>query len=366
MGIEVGGEFYLSLSHFLSKTTDQFYHFIPDDAQLFFTSSGRCSLKIIIKALKLTKKDEVLLPSYLCEEVLKPFKEERIHVQFYKVDEHLIVDINDIKQKITKRTKALLIIHYFGFPQPIKLIQKLCRNYSIYLIEDVTQAFMSKQDNIPLGWFGDFNFTSFRKFLPVLDGSLLLFNKNLIYVKKVKWKKYYLGYYLYQYLRFFGMFLKCLYLRLGIIPKFFFLKPFEYADKILNEYPKPVEMSRLSKKLLKKFDFDSIILKRRENFQYLLKNWTCVSIKPLFKKLPNNVCPFGFPAITKNRDFIRQKLIKRKIYTPVHWNLPIEIDKKQFRTSWEISKNILTIPIDQRYGKPEMDWIINALKEIHS
>ena len=45
------------------------------------------------------------------------------------------------------------------------------------------------------------------------------------------------------------------------------------------------------------------------------------------------------------------RLIKNKVYCPVHWILPEEIDKKEFKDSLNISERILTIPIDQKYAK---------------
>ena len=135
---------------------------------------------------------------------------------------------------------------------------------------------------------------------------------------------------------------------------------------MLNKYPKPAKISVLSKSLLYKFDFDEIVSRRRRNFQYLLDNWHFKIIQPLFHSLPPDVCPLGFPVIVKDRDYIKQELIKRRIYSPIHWNLPPDIDKEEFKGSWEISRHILTIPVDQRYGLSEMDYILEQIQEIEA
>lgn len=360
---EIGGEFHLQPSNLFKKSANQLDRFISCDSRCFLTSSGRDSLKVVIKILNLTPDDGVLLPSYLCKEILIPFKEENISFSFYKINLDLSVDIDDIKKRITKKHKALLIIHYFGFSQPIEEIQRLTREYSLCLIEDISHSFLSCYASKPSGSFGDVSFSSFRKLLPIFDGSLLCINKKEI-DNSFGWKSHSLDWILYLYLRGLSMFLKYIYLKTHSIPKLLFLKLFFWADKILNAYPKPVKISCLSRSLLNKFDFDNIISRRRANFQYLLDNWQFTCINPLFNRLPFDICPFGFPVLTKNRDYIRQELIKRKIYLPIHWNLPPEVDRVEFNTSWEISRNILTIPIDQRYKTRDMDYLVKQIEEI--
>ena len=362
---EIGGEFPLPVSYIFTRRTNQLRRFIPNSAQYCLTASGRDSLSLIIRILGLTQNDEVLLPSYLCVDILTPFKEEGVNFTFYKVDGDLRVDIGDIEGKITRKTKALLIIHYFGYPQAIGEIQKLAEERSLYLIEDAVQSFLSKSNGRLLGQFGYIGFTSFRKFLPVLDGSLVLINREQMNNNfKCIWAKASATHLLYLCLRYLGMSLKNLYLKIHLIPKPLFLWFFALSDRVLNKYPKPAKMSDLSKRFLSRLDFGDIITKRRTNFQYLLDNWHFDIIQPLFHELPTDVCPLGFPVLARDRDYIKQELVKRGIYPPIHWNLSSDIDKKEFKTSWEISQEILTIPIDQRYELDDMDYILRQIEEI--
>lgn len=359
---EIGGEFHLPISYLFKKRLNQFNRFIPNSAS-FLTSSGRDSLSLIIKLLGLTPDDEVLLPSYLCPDILRPFREAGIATSFYRINRNLSIDFDDIERRITKKTKALLVIHYFGYPQPIKEIRRLADKHSLWWIEDSVQSFLSKYDAQPLGWFGDIGFTSYRKFLPILDGSLVLINNKEL-GDSPEWETNSLNYWLYLCLRYWGMRLKSLYLKTYLAPKPLFLWFFDQAERTLNRRPKPARMSALSKRLLNRFDFDDIISRRRRNFQYLLNNWPSKTIQPLFQKLPADVCPLGFPVFANNRDYVKQQSIRRRIYPPIHWELPEEVDKDEFAVSWEISRHILTIPIDQRYGLDEMNYIIRQVKEI--
>ena len=88
------------------------------------------------------------------------------------------VNVDDIRSKIDDKTKALFIIHYYGFPQNITEIKKLCDEKGLYLLEDCAHAFLSKIGNDYLGTFGAFGILSMQKFLPLPNGGVLLINNN--------------------------------------------------------------------------------------------------------------------------------------------------------------------------------------------
>jgi dTDP-4-amino-4,6-dideoxygalactose transaminase len=85
------------------------------------------------------------------------------------------------------------------------------------------------------------------------------------------------------------------------------------------------------------------------------------SAPPFYRKLPAGVCPLGFPILAKDRDGLKKMLIKNRIYPPIHWKLPSEVDKEEFSASWQISKHILTIPIDQRYKTEDMQFVADTI-----
>ncbi len=65
--------------------------------------------------------------------------------------------------------------------------------------------------------------------------------------------------------------------------------------------------------------------------------------------------------MAKDRDGLKKMLIKNRIYPPIHWKLPSEVDKEEFSASWQVSKHILTIPIDQRYKTEDMQFVADTL-----
>ena len=110
-----------------------------------------------------------------------------------------------------------------------------------------------------------------------------------------------------------------------------------------------IKMTNESKRRLNSsFDKNEIGRKRRENFSYLLDRIKHIAIYP---KLPEEVIPLGFPISVKRRDYVQKSLFKNNIYCPIHWG----------GLRHELSKEILTLPCDQRYSEKEMEFLCNRI-----
>ncbi len=112
------------------------------------------------------------------------------------------INPKEIEKKITKKTKALLIVHLAGLPCDMKSILKIVKKYKLKLIEDCAHAIESKYYNQHVGNFGDTGCFSFytTKNLTTGEGGMIVCNKNEIYKKirvarlhglsKDAWKRY--------------------------------------------------------------------------------------------------------------------------------------------------------------------------------
>ena len=97
----------------------------------------------------------------------------------------LSMDIKEIEKKITKRTKAILVVHAFGFPAKIKKIIKIAKKYNLKIIEDVAEAIGAKINKKLCGTFGDVSCFSFfsNKIITTGEGGMLLIKKKNVYNK---------------------------------------------------------------------------------------------------------------------------------------------------------------------------------------
>ena len=120
----------------------------------------QCLINPMVRKLKID--DEVLLPAICWSTSLWPIIQSGLKVKFVDIDlKTLNIDINDLERKITKKTKALMLVHAMGNCADMQKIVKICKMNKIILIEDTCEALGSKHKGKQLGTFGDFSSYSF-------------------------------------------------------------------------------------------------------------------------------------------------------------------------------------------------------------
>ncbi len=112
------------------------------------------------------------------------------------------IDPKEIEKKITKRTKALLIVHFAGRPCDMTQILRIVKKYKLKLIEDCAHSIESKYKGKHVGTFGDFGCFSFyaTKNLSIGEGGMLITNNKKLYERarvlslhgmdKAAWNRY--------------------------------------------------------------------------------------------------------------------------------------------------------------------------------
>jgi len=343
----IGSEFYLEPEIFSHRRENWKKHF-PKKNKIFL-STGSDAIVFLVKVHNIKK---ILIPTYIEKEVLKLIQEQKVKIKFYKINKDLTIDIKNLQND--DNFDSILIIHYFGYPQCMLTLKKKCKQLNLQIIEDCVQSMLSSYKGKPLGTFGDASFNSLRKFIGIPDGSIVISNQKIRLLESKNHKKFIKK-------RFESILGKYYYLNGNSnYSNYYFKESFVNAEKYHNKYEMPAPMSSLSSQILDYIDFDFIKKRRRQNFRYLLKHLKKISF---FKKLPNNVCPLGFPIIIKNREQVRKKLIENGIFPPIHWKIKFN-DEEIFSDAEMISKSILTIPIDQRYTILDMKQIVDVFKKL--
>ena len=148
-------------------------------------SSARYGLYLILKSLPIREGvDEVILPAYMPVIVAKVAMLCGLKPVFVDVDpETLNMDPDDVERKITKNTKAIIMVHLYGVPCDIDRIVSIARKHNIFLIEDASQALGANYKGRKVGSFGDasvFSF-NFRKNLSTGGGAIVLTNNKALY-----------------------------------------------------------------------------------------------------------------------------------------------------------------------------------------
>lgn len=154
-------------------------------------ANGTDALFIALKALNLNKGDEVIVPAMTWKSsVLASFNLDfkTILVDIEKNGSDF--DLNKLKKKITKKTKAIIVVHLYGNPANIKGIKRLIKNKNISIIEDAAQAhgafdFMLKKKIGSIGDIACFSFYPGKNLGAYGDAGCITTNNNLL-SKKIR------------------------------------------------------------------------------------------------------------------------------------------------------------------------------------
>ena len=133
------------------------------------TNSGSSANLLALQCLinpyrkkKLNKGDEVLIPALCWSTSLWPIIQSGLKPVFVDVDiNNLNIDLNDMERKISKKTKAIMLVHVLGNCPNMKLLIKLKKKYNLILIEDTCESLGTKYNGKFLGTFGEFSTYSF-------------------------------------------------------------------------------------------------------------------------------------------------------------------------------------------------------------
>jgi perosamine synthetase len=146
--------------------------------------SARMGFNAIIDTLGLNPGDEVILSAYNYHVMAYLLAHKGIDLVF--VDIHpKTYNINPdlIEEKITSRTKAILVTHLFGLSAGMQTIKDICERHHLFLIEDVAHSCGAEVEGRKLGRFGDFALFSFGtgKGLLALSGGMIVARDHIFF-----------------------------------------------------------------------------------------------------------------------------------------------------------------------------------------
>jgi len=147
---------------------------------IYLFSSGRSALTAIFHAFGIGKKDEVIVQAFTCMVVANAICFSGATPVYVDIDATLNIDPNDLIQKITSRTKAIVVQHTFGVPADMEAIVAIAKKYHIYVIEDCAHAFGATYKGKKVGTIGDaaiFSFGRDKVLSSVYGGAALIRDK---------------------------------------------------------------------------------------------------------------------------------------------------------------------------------------------
>lgn len=295
-------------------------------------NTGRNSLEYIIKANKYKK---IYIPYYICSSMLEPINKLGIEYKQYNIDSNFnpIIEFEDIK-----KDELFLYVNYFGVcSKNVEMILSNSCSRQFHICIDNTQSFYS----LPKG--EEHTIYSARKFFGVPDGAYLYtINKlNEDFDKEVGFNKV-------------DALLKRI--DLGCNEAYE-----DFKKSSIFHRNKPIkQMSNLSRKILNSIDYEEVKKVRIDNFKYIhlhLKKYNKIKLD-----IDNIEVPMVYPFLDLNAINLREYLIKNYIYVAQYW--PGIIDSlKGEDIEKEFINNLISIPIDQRYSRYDMERIVSLIEK---
>jgi len=133
-----------------------------DVKNVIAVANGTISLDIALKSLRIKQGDEVIVPPFTFISTANAVLFQGAKPVFADVDEKTFnINPDDLAEKMSDRTKAIIAVHLFGHPFDVKAIQDVCEDHNVYLIEDCAQAHGAEYDGKKVGRFGIAGYFSF-------------------------------------------------------------------------------------------------------------------------------------------------------------------------------------------------------------
>ena len=137
------------------------------------TTSGTTALELAVRLLNLREGDEVIAPSFTFSSTVNAILlSHGARVRFVDIEpETLNIDVDKIESAITKKTKALMIVHYAGISPDMDRVLSIAKKHNLKIIEDAAQAIGSTYKGRFLGTIGDFGCLSFHGTKNITSGE---------------------------------------------------------------------------------------------------------------------------------------------------------------------------------------------------
>lgn len=367
-----------------------------DGGNCTFYFKGRNAIWHAAGALKLLPGDTILLPSYHCGAELDAILKTGANVDFYRVDRSARIDAAHLESLIREGARAVLITHYFGFPDPrLAEVLALCRARNLFVVEDCAHALYSRSEGELLGTFGNVAAFSLFKSLPAPHGGAVRINDPSLSVEEpqveppigegydvVHWS-------MEAHLRSkLGVAGECAnkvvrqLRRIGLEPLRIFEKRIQSrarsgsaavwsaagaADSPItfDVATKDWSASALAMFIAGHCDHARIFRRRAENFRFLAGELRGLNgLELLYSELAEGVCPLGLPMIAQDAPGLHAFLGGWGIVSDLFWKTPHpKSPEARFADAHFLTTHVVMLPVHQDVESETLRFMAEAVRK---
>ena len=309
-------------------------------------NSGTDAIKLSLKVLGVKNGDEVITTANTFVATIGAIQELGAKPVFVDCDDSFCMNVNQVEKKITKKTKAIVPVHFTGYMTDMPRLSKISKKYKIPVVEDACQSILGSINKKNAGtWaeFGAFSLHPLKNINVWSDGGIITTNNLKFYKKLLLLRNH------------------------GLIDRDT-VKIAGYNSRL------DTIQAVVGNWLLPKAK--NIASKRIKNAHYLDKHLSKIKgiqIPPRFKNY--KIVFHLYIVFAKNRDKLLSYCLKRGIEAKVHYPKPMYLQeslkflkhkKGDFPITDLHTKKIITFPCDQHLSKAQLDYIIKIVKTFYS
>lgn len=158
---------------------------IHESKYALLANSGTNAIWSMLVGADLRPGDEVLCPTYTFYATNTPLLWSGLVPVFCDADDSGGINIADMKKRVTKNTKAIIVTHMWGYPCDMEAISKFAKDTGLLLFEDCSHAHLAKIDGKYVGTYGDASAWSLQgqKNITGGEGGIIVTNNREIYIR---------------------------------------------------------------------------------------------------------------------------------------------------------------------------------------
>ena len=308
-------------------------------------NSGTDAIKLSLKAIGVDKGDEIITASNTFVATVGAITELGAKPVFVDCDDTFCMNVNLIEKKITKKTKAIVPVHFTGYMTEMTKLMKLSKKYKLPIIEDACQSILANINNKNAGTWGlsgAFSLHPLKNINVWSDGGIITTNNKRFYEKLLLLRNH-------------GLIDRD---TVGICGYNSRLDTFQ---AVIGNWLLP--------------QAKEIASKRIKNAHYLdreLSKIKGIKIPPRPKNY--RIVYHLYIVFAEKRDQLYKYCLKKKIEAKIHYPIPIYRQKAykflghkkgDFKISDIHAKKIISFPCDQHLSKKELNYIVKTLRNFY-
>ncbi len=308
-------------------------------------NSGTDALKLSLKAIGIKQGDEIITAANTFVATVGAITELGAIPKFIDCDDTFCMNVDLIEKKITKKTKAIVPVHFTGYMTHMPQLMKLSKKYKIPVIEDACQSILGEVNGKKAGTWGKtgaFSLHPLKNINVWSDGGIITTNDKYIYKKLLLLRNH------------------------GLIDR---------DTVMINGYNSRLDTFQavVGNWLLP--SAKKIANQRIKNAKYYDSHFSRIS-KIKIPPRPKNfkIVYHLYIVFAENRDALLKYCLSKGIEAKVHYPVPIYLQeslknlnykKGDFPITDGHTKKIITFPCDQHLSKKQLNYVVKTVKNFY-